>query len=234
MISDTPARRTGRPTLDEAATLQERILDETLHMVASSGSEGFSVDQLAARISVTKRTIYRHYKNKNGLILTAVAREIDALLEQSEVAPETVEARAIAQLRVYIKTLFDYIYTPRAIAFLKFLMFEAESNVEISAQLSKWHDHVMNRACHLISESQNVGLIRQGNPRRFALLLFDLTTSVQSRTKPWAGMTEIFGGDDPEQYFEFRWLGFLSLVSDNPWANFISLAHNEKPSNPVI
>lgn len=223
-MADTPARRTGRPTLDQAAALQQRILDETLSMVASSGSEGFSVDQLAEKISVTKRTVYRHHKNKNGLIVAAVKGEIDRLLEQSEPVPDDANTNPVTRLRSWIKALFDYFYTPRASIFINFLVFESSTNEEISKQFSKWFDHVMERACEFITEAQELGLIRSGNPRRFALLLFDLITSVQARTRISVDMKAIFGDDDPEHYFEFRWMGFLSLVSDNPLANFINLA----------
>jgi AcrR family transcriptional regulator len=224
LIADTPARRTGRPTLDEAAALQQKILDETLSMVASSGSEGFSVDQLADKIAVTKRTVYRHHKNKNGLILAAVKCEIDRLLERSD--PVSIEAsqNPIVQLRAWIKALFDYLCTPRASIFINFMVFESSSNEDINQQFLKWHDHVLERACELIRQAQDLGLARPGNPRRFSLLLFDLITSIQGRTRIGTDMKAIFGDDDPEQYFEFRWMAFLSLVSDHPWARFVSLA----------
>ena len=223
-MADTPARRTGRPTLNEATALQQRILDETLSMVATSGSEGFSVDQLAERISVTKRTIYRHHKTKNGLIVAAVKCEIDRLLEQLEPVANQVRKSPIMELRAWIKALYDYIYTPRAAIFINFMVFESSSNEEISRQLLKWYEHVLDRACHLISEAQDLDLLRPGNPRRFSLLLFDLITSIQARTRVGVDMRAIFGDDDPEEYFEFRWMGFLSLASDHPWAKFISLA----------
>ena len=223
-MADTPARRTGRPTLDEAAALQQRILDETLNMVASSGSDGFSVDQLAERILVTKRTIYRHHKTKNDLIVTAVKCEIDRLLEQLESIANEADQNPIMELRDWIKALFDYIYTPRAAIFINFMVFESSSNEEISGQLIKWHDYVLTRTCQLISEAQALGLMRSGNPSRFSLLLLDLIISIQARTRVGLDMESVFGGEDPEEYFEFRWMGFLSLVSDHPWVKFISLA----------
>lgn len=223
-MADTPARRTGRPTLDEATALQQRILDETLSMVASSGSEGFSVDQLAERISVTKRTIYRHHKTKKGLIVAAVNCEIGRLLEHLEFIANDVSTSPIMALRTWIKAQFDYIRTPRATIFINFLVFESSNNEEISQQLVKWYDYVLEHACRLISEAQQLGLARPGNPQRIALLLFDLITSIQARTRFDLGSRTIFGDDDPEEYFEFRWMGFLSLVSDHPWAKFISLA----------
>lgn len=225
-MSDAPARRTGRPTLNEAVELQQAILDETLCMIGVAGIEGFSVDQLAMRIGVTKRTVYRHYRSKSGLIIAVVEREFDHLIhtldrdskERLDKVPDP-----LVRLRLWIKAFFDYMQSQQAAGFINFLAFESASNPEVGKLFLEWHNHVINYCSILVEEAQASGLIRSGNSKRFSLLLVDLVTTIHNRTKPNFSADDIFGGDDPELYFEFRWMGFLSLVSDHPWASFINL-----------
>lgn len=217
-MEDAPVRRMGRPTLDEAAALQQQILDETLRLVRESGSEGFSVDQLAAQIGVTKRTIYRRYKSKEGLINSVVSREIKRLI--ADVTESGDCGTSLSRLHDWSRTFFDYVTKPETIAFYNYLNFEAAVNAEIRRYSLQWHEFMLDHTCAMILDGQNEGLIQQGEPRRYALLLLDLLMGVFLRAKMNIGLDEALGGEKPQNYFDFRWSGFLSLVGNRPSEQF--------------
>lgn len=213
-MGDAPVRRTGRPTLDDAAALQQHILDEALRLLRNSGSDGFSVEQLAIRTSVTKRTIYRRYKSKEGLINAVVSREIERLI--SNVTDPGDCGTSLSRLHSWSRAFFDYVTMPETIAFYNYLNFEAAINADVRRHNIQWHDFILNHTCSMILDGQNEGLIRHGEPRRYALLLLDLLMGLFLRAKMNIGLEDALAGEKPEDYFAFRWAGFLSLVKDHP------------------
>ena len=52
-----------------SATAHRKVLDAALELVAESGIEGASMDAIAGRSGVSKATIYKHWKDKDALLL---------------------------------------------------------------------------------------------------------------------------------------------------------------------
>lgn len=226
-MAQPPSRRMGRPTLDEAVALEKKILDNALATLRTVGSEGFSIEQLAIDIGITKRTIYRRYKGKGDLIIAVVAREVERLVLTATPSPNNQSeflADPILQLRLWIEGLFNYISEPGTILFYNYLCFEAAGNADIRTEFERWHRHVLGHCCDLIVAAQERSLIRSGDPRRFALLLLDLIAGVAGRLKLDMDFDSMFGGDSLECYFEFRWSAFHALVCTNPLHDFARLS----------
>ncbi|MDM7459143.1 MAG: TetR/AcrR family transcriptional regulator, partial [Paracoccus sp. (in: a-proteobacteria)] len=62
--------------------MRRTILDATLQLYLEHGYDGTSTDEVAARSSVSKQTIYRHFADKDDLVREALKRLIAAAEEQ--------------------------------------------------------------------------------------------------------------------------------------------------------
>src|SRR5258708_22827569 len=69
----------GRPSREQAARLGERILDAATHLFMSHGYGATSIEAVARRARVSKRTFYHRFDDKPALFVAVVHRIIDAL-----------------------------------------------------------------------------------------------------------------------------------------------------------
>jgi AcrR family transcriptional regulator len=56
-----------------SALAHQKVLDATLELISESGVEGASMDAIAGRSGVSKATIYKHWPDKEALLLEAMA-----------------------------------------------------------------------------------------------------------------------------------------------------------------
>jgi len=96
MTTGTAARR-GRPghSLDS-------LLDVAVAVFNERGYEATSMDELAARLGVTKSAIYHHVPGKVELLRLAVDRALDALFAVTE-EPGAATGRAIDRLEHVVR-----------------------------------------------------------------------------------------------------------------------------------
>lgn len=96
----------GRPTREQAEARHSELLDTALDLFLAHGFEVATIEMIAARVGMTKRTVYARYADKAALFLAAVQRAIERQivpghvleeLDRGELA-ETLEA--IARLRI--------------------------------------------------------------------------------------------------------------------------------------
>jgi AcrR family transcriptional regulator len=73
-----PMRRVGRPPLQRAGEVEERILEAARKVFIERGFEGASMDQIAEKARAGKPTIYARYLNKEGLFVATVENRIAA------------------------------------------------------------------------------------------------------------------------------------------------------------
>lgn len=79
-MSGHVAGRAGRPTREEAERRQQHLLDVAGAMFMRLGFDGTSIDAVAEAASVSKRTVYAHYRDKNELFAAVLRRLIDRWL----------------------------------------------------------------------------------------------------------------------------------------------------------
>lgn len=204
-------RRLGRPTLDEAVALRETFLNQAFVMLCERGVHGFSLDALAKVSGVTKRTIYRHYKNKNVLIEAVVEREalrltqIDDLGDQADILP-------IERLRQWALRMFRYL--ARADTERLGLLMRIASLTEAWAadMLGVWMKRIVNSACTLVIAAQEGGELRNCEPEILMFLLLDLIDGRFSRSPYRDGRPIANDEVQLAQQFQQRWLAFLRLA----------------------
>ena len=75
----SPPRRGGRPSLAEAQRLGERILDVATDHFLSHGYGSTSIEAIARRARISKRTFYHRFPDKPALFVAVVHRIVDRL-----------------------------------------------------------------------------------------------------------------------------------------------------------
>ena len=120
----TPARRGGRPSKNEAAKLGERILDVATQLFLSHGYGATSIEAVAQRAGISKRTLYHRFPDKPALVSAVVHRVITRLRP-----PAGVPLLAGADLRGILERLAGLILhaalTPHAVALHRLIVGES-------------------------------------------------------------------------------------------------------------
>ena len=71
-----------------AAPMRQRILDEAERLIAIKGVYGFTLRDIAAPLGVQVPAIYKHYRNRDGVLIEVSRRFIALLASQFELRPE--------------------------------------------------------------------------------------------------------------------------------------------------
>ena len=104
--TSTLRRGAGRPTREQAEARHEEMLDAALEEFLEHGFELTTIEMIAARVRMTRRTVYARYADKAALFNAAVQRAIErqivppyvlARLDQGDLAA-TLES--VARLRI--------------------------------------------------------------------------------------------------------------------------------------
>ncbi|MGH3248411.1 MAG: TetR family transcriptional regulator, partial [Trebonia sp.] len=73
----TMRRGAGRPTREQAEARHQELLDAALDLFLEHGFELTTIEMVATRVSMTRRTVYARYAEKSALFRTAVQRAIE-------------------------------------------------------------------------------------------------------------------------------------------------------------
>jgi TetR/AcrR family transcriptional repressor of mexJK operon len=98
--------RPGRPTKAETVARQSELLDTALNHFLEKGFDGATIENIAASLRMTKRTIYNRYPDKESLFLAAVLRAVERVATPAESLEAAVSDNledtlaAVARLRV--------------------------------------------------------------------------------------------------------------------------------------
>jgi AcrR family transcriptional regulator len=118
-------RQGGRPRSPEA---QQAILEATEGLLRERGYAGLSIDEVARRAGVSKRTIYRWWPTKGALVTEAFAESAG----QNHQDIDTGRVRD--DLTGYLQQLFADVTRPGKTEALRSMMAEAQSDEKFAAQ----------------------------------------------------------------------------------------------------
>src|SRR6266436_2156442 len=137
-VRDAPAappRRGGRPSREQAARLGERILDAATHLFTSHGYGATSIEAVARRARISKRTFYHRFDDKPALFVAVVHRIIDRLR-----SPADVE-RLVGDLQEILQRLARFILRaallPQAVALNRMLVAESARFPKLAAVVTE-------------------------------------------------------------------------------------------------
>ncbi len=111
-MNDEPPRP-GRP---RDAQKGLAILDAAWALFLARGIEGTSIEAIAARASVSKVTLYSHYKDKTALFRAAILREMERI-EQAQRPPDGPAPPIADALRQFGLGILGFLISPPAIDF---------------------------------------------------------------------------------------------------------------------
>ena len=102
------ASRGGRPSREAAAQLGERILDAAMELMLEQGYGATSIEAVAARAGVSKRTFYHRFADKAALVQAEVARVVErarppVLPRPARPAQKSEPAAGLEALRVALR-----------------------------------------------------------------------------------------------------------------------------------
>ena len=128
-------RRGGRPSRQQAARLGERIVDAATHLFLSHGYGATSIEAVARRARISKRTFYHRFDDKPALFVAVVHRIIDRLR-----SPADVES-LVGDLQEVLQRLARFILRaallPQAIALNRMLVAESARFPKLAAVVTE-------------------------------------------------------------------------------------------------
>jgi len=116
-------RSGGRPSRDEAARLGEKILDAGTHLFLSHGYGATSIEAVALRARISKRTFYHRFHDKPALFVAVVHRIIEGLRPPGGMPPLEGDLREI--LRGLAGLILHAALSPQAIALNRMIVGES-------------------------------------------------------------------------------------------------------------
>lgn len=132
------------PATDPRVALsRERVLSATLELLTESGLGGLTIDDVSKRSGVAKTTIYRHWTNRNSLIIDACLRMTDG----DQDPPDTGSLEG--DLRAILTELADLLATAKWSSIMPSIIDAAERELEMAevhSQLQVRHSAPMRAA----------------------------------------------------------------------------------------
>jgi AcrR family transcriptional regulator len=199
----------GRPTREQAAAMDDRILDGARAAFCKKGIANSSVEEIAVQLGVSKHTIYRRYPNKGALLEALVDRDIsrfrDTLASAAGTATGPIEAVEMTAWRYCeIGSSRDYA------AFYLSVSAEAAISGPLRRLLVVWSKASLEPLERTIRAAQAARLIRDGDPSAICEILVDLLEGVNNRVR----LHDDSNGDlqNPETLFADRWNVFIAAM----------------------
>src|SRR6266581_2772628 len=129
--SATAPGRGGRPSRQQAARLGERILDAATHLFLSHGYGVTSIEAVARRARVSKRTFYHRFDDKPALFVAVVHRIIDGLRPPADLP--LLEGDLEEILRRLAGLILRAALSPQAIALHRMIVAESARFPKLAA-----------------------------------------------------------------------------------------------------
>lgn len=126
----------GRPSLEESGKLGDRILDVATALFLAHGFGATSIEQVARRARISKRTLYHRYEDKAALF-GAVLRRIVERLRPARGMPIVEGADLEANLRRLAELMLRSALTPEAIAVHRLIVGESGRFPRLVAVVNK-------------------------------------------------------------------------------------------------
>jgi AcrR family transcriptional regulator len=131
-----PPRRGGRPSLEQAALLGDRILDVAADLFLTEGYGATSIEAVAQHAGISKRTFYHRFSDKAALF-DAVLRRIIQGIKPAPDAP-IFEGGDLSQvLRRLARLAVRASVAPTTLALTRLMLTEAQRFPELAAVVAR-------------------------------------------------------------------------------------------------
>jgi AcrR family transcriptional regulator len=174
-------RRGGRPTRLEAAALGDKILDVATALFLSRGFGATSIEAVASRARISKRTFYHRFSDKAALYRAVVRRLLQHWLPEFEAAFDAPAPLDILLARL-ARRMLAVALTPEALALRRLLVAEAERFPElVEIAIEQGATRAVERIAALLEEERRAGRIALDDCRFAAAQFQELVLSIPLR-----------------------------------------------------
>ena len=131
-----PTRRGGRPSREQAALLGDRILDAATDLFLAEGYGATSIEAVAQRARISKRTFYHRFPDKAALFDAVLRRIIQGIRPPPDVplfegSDLSEMLRRLARLAVHASV------APMTLALTRLMLTEAQRFPELAAIVAR-------------------------------------------------------------------------------------------------
>jgi TetR/AcrR family transcriptional regulator, mexJK operon transcriptional repressor len=127
----TTSRGAGRPTTEQAEARHGELLDAALDLFLEHGFELTTIEMIAARINMTKRTVYARYPDKASLFRAAVQRAIERQIVPQNVLEGLDEGDLAETLASIARLRIGQVMTPNGLRLQRIINTESYRFPEI-------------------------------------------------------------------------------------------------------
>jgi AcrR family transcriptional regulator len=136
LLEAPPPKRGGRPSKAEAEQLGEHILDVATELFLANGYGATSIEAVAQRAHVAKRTLYTRFDDKPALFAAVMHRIVERLHPTDGMPLYGGGSCEIVLLRL-ARLLLRGTLTPQALALTRLLLAEAERFPELTRVVTR-------------------------------------------------------------------------------------------------
>ena len=129
--ASTMRRGAGRPTREQAEARHEEMLDAALEEFLERGFELTTIEMVAARVSMTRRTVYARYVDKAALFNAAVQRAIERQIVPPDVLAGFDQGDLAATLESVARLRIGQVMTPNGLRLQRIINTESYRFPEI-------------------------------------------------------------------------------------------------------
>lgn len=181
MIERASQRRGGRPKQAEAPQITEKILAAATDLFLTRGFGATSVEAVAARVHISKRTFYHRFRDKPALFRAVVERLIQRWLPQFDA--EFHDAAPVEEtLRRSAQRMLALALQPDALALRRLLLIEAERFPElVEIAIAQGAAKGIERIAALLALAARAGTLHVADPVFAAIQFQEMVLGVPLR-----------------------------------------------------
>ena len=172
------------PTAPPSTPRQEEILDRTFELVRESGLANLTMKKVADRMGFTEPALYRHFPNKQALVLGLLGRLESLLLPEIEAAAAREDLPPVERLERIILHHLGLILRTDGLPFLILAEASATGDEVVIGKMRQVMGRMRSAMDRVFDEIPEV----PGEPPRRHLVLplvgFSIATAVQRRLIP--------------------------------------------------
>jgi TetR/AcrR family transcriptional regulator, mexJK operon transcriptional repressor len=134
--SPSTRRRGGRPSREAAEQIRERILNAATELLLTHGYGATSIEAIARRAHVAKRTFYDRFGDKTELTIAVVVRLIDTVRPAAEVP--LVKGDGLHEILVHLGSLIlRAALAPRVLALHRLIVAESSRFPDLATAIEQ-------------------------------------------------------------------------------------------------
>jgi len=182
LTEEAPARRGGRPSPERAAQIRDQILDAATALFFAHGYGATSIEAMARRARISKRTFYSRFRDKAEVFGAVVTRLVAGLRPANEAQlfrPGPLEDI----LRRLALVILQAVLSPDALALHRLVVGEATRFPELAAVLdaSGSRREAITRIAALLAHEATAQRVTVENPELAAEGFLHLVVAAPQR-----------------------------------------------------